>query len=172
MLQQDSWIAKKKIAHAQLQYTSKLRPKQACKKKKKRTQVISPPPLPPLPHRGSAVQRGRLVKSVSLVPSQDEVLPALSPSAPIPTAVLPHTRREGEVRQRTHHPATRTRALPALMTVAWTITPTTLTFVPRLMGQMTVGSRSSPWGRRCSSGCGAWGKKERKKKRSWEGKEK
>lgn len=122
-----------------------------------------PPPLPLLPHRGSAVQRGRLVKSVSLVPSQDEVLPALSPSAPIRTAVLVHTQRgRSTPANTTPSTHTHTRALPALMTVAWTITATMLTFAPRLMGQMTVGSRSSPWGWRCSSGCDVQ-RKEREK---------
>lgn len=163
MLQQDSWIAKKKKHMHNCNTLQSYILNKHVKKKKEDTSDF-PPPLPPLPHRGSVVQRGRLVKSVSLVPSQDEVLPALSPSAPIQTAVLPHTRREGEV----HHPATHTRALPALMTVAWTITPTTLTFVPRLMGQMTVGSRSSPWGWRCSSGCGAWGKKKKKERKEEE----
>lgn len=49
------------------------------------------------------------MKSVSLVPSQDKVLLALSPSALINSRLTAHT--EGDVQWRTHHPlCTHTRA--------------------------------------------------------------
>lgn len=62
------------------------------------------------PHRGSVVQRGRLVKSMSLVPSQDKVLLALNPSALIKTRLTAHaeklvhstTRSPSHTQTRTH----------------------------------------------------------------------
>lgn len=51
------------------------------------------------PPHWSVVQRGRLVKSMSLVPSQDKVLLALSPSALINSRLTAHTQRKWYIHQ-------------------------------------------------------------------------
>lgn len=92
------------------------------------------------PHRASVVQRGRLVKSMSLVPRQDKVLLAVNPSALIKTSLT--TRRETCTFNNTW-PAHTHAPTHALITITRTIAQTTVTFFSvRFTGQMTVSSRS------------------------------
>lgn len=109
----------------------------ASKRNKQRMLHVIPPLLAA---QRILVQRGRRVKSMSLVPSQDKVLLALSPSALINSRLTAH-RESGNICQHIT-PYTHTRTQASMM-IVWTITPTTVTSVVRLIGQMTVGSRSN-----------------------------